>query len=156
MTIMNELYYQLRDWDATSIKKTVVVPNEYKWGKPTLTDLSLIPKLYKWFCENHKSGGFKNKADETSHRQAFILIIVSEYSPATLFDNKRMKKGLRMEIFNLFSLAAPCSISNDLKDAIDQFSLRKEFYEKALLLIKELDKYLTLEGLKEKTNTEEQ
>ncbi len=120
--------------------------------KPTLTEISLIPELYVWFCGIHEIKTCKKKSQEVYRRRLFVYLVVKLYSPAKLYKNRYMVEGVREELLKLLPLKAASSVSNDVIRTLCWFKFNKAFYEDVNSLYTEVNLHIAQKGWIE-TNT---
>ena len=70
----------------------------------TLTDVSLIPQIFKWYRQCAQDHNFGSDCRNNNYKQ-FIFIILFLYSPASLFGGK-IKNDLRTTVADLLHLRA--------------------------------------------------
>jgi hypothetical protein len=85
---------------------------------PILSDKSLIPIIYGWFCES-----IKEKVNVERRRQ-FIFIILYLYSPKSLLGAK-MPSGLRHAIIKSIRIGCNSIISDNTKGLLIRYRVYK-------------------------------
>ena len=73
-------------------QKSRLSEREQELIKPILSDLNIIPVIYKWYCEVVGNCGLPERRAGASFRQKFIFIILFLYSPSTLAGG-RLQRG---------------------------------------------------------------
>ena len=89
---------------------------------PMLTDYSLIPELYKIFCEER--GGLKPGDD----RKVFIFIIQYLYAPRNLF-GCRMPSGLRTALSNVMGIRSHSVLTRSASETLHNYRIYSSFRE---------------------------
>ena len=74
-------------------QKSRLSEREQELTKPILLDLSIIPTIFKWYCEIVGNCGLPERRAGSSFRQKFIFIILFLYSPSALAGGKIAKIG---------------------------------------------------------------
>jgi len=69
--------------------------------KPKLNDVSLIPRLYEWYCQCADKFGFKT--DKNGRKKQFVFIVLIYFSPASIFGGE-VRKELRNAIADIFGI----------------------------------------------------
>ena len=107
----------VREFSAISELKSIreqksrLSEREQELIKPILSDLNIIPVIYKWYCEVVGNCGLPERRAGASFRQKFIFIILFLYSPSTLAGGK-IAKGIRDILAGILGFKAPTGISN--------------------------------------------
>ncbi len=109
-------------------------------SRPILTDLSMIPVIYDWFCElsvesatetvrqvygfflETVSGG----AMSVERRRQFIFVILYLYAPNRLFSGK-MPKGLRRAIARTLGVQSDTVVSDNANDVLKRYEIYKSW-----------------------------
>lgn len=109
-------------------------------SRPILTDLSMIPVIYDWFCElsvesatetvrqvygfflETVSGG----AMSVERRRQFIFVILYLYAPNRLFSGK-MPKGLRRAIARTLGVQSDTVLSDNANDVLKRYEIYKSW-----------------------------
>ena len=108
--------------------------------RPVLTDLSMIPVIYDWFCEltdgsdtetaRQVYGFFFDKviggAMSVEHRRQFIFVILYLYAPNRLFSGK-MPKGLRRAIATTLGVQSDTVLSDNANDVLKRYEIYKSW-----------------------------
>lgn len=78
---------------------------------PTLEDTSLIPKIFKWYCEIKGCYAIPERRKGTSFRQKFVFVVLFLYSPGALVSGN-MARGVRDVLTDTLGFKSPAGISN--------------------------------------------
>lgn len=78
-------------------QKSRLTAREEELMSPILTDMGLVPVIFRWYCGIMGNSGVPERRKAAEFRQKFIFIILFLYSPSTLAGGK-MKIGLRDKI----------------------------------------------------------
>ena len=109
-------------------KKSVLSERESELSRPTLTDYSLIPVIYKWFLQIMSSRQEEIGRQVVFDRLKFIFIILFLYAPGSLAGGK-MPDGLRVSIASTLGEVSPCVISNNKKSASFFYNIYNRYRE---------------------------
>lgn len=93
---------------------------------PLLTDLTLIPEIYRWFSEILSEMPLPPYLQSVTQRKKFIFIILSLYSPSTLAGGK-MLIGLRDKISEATGVYSKSVISDNCADIAFEYKNYKPF-----------------------------
>lgn len=99
---------------------------EARLSRPKLTDLTLIPTLFSWFCEYSGYHGLPEKQVRVKFYQKFIFIILFLYSPGTLA-GKKIAEGIRGVLAEVFGFKSPTGVSNLSVDVVFLYDNYKEY-----------------------------
>ena len=108
--------------------------------RPILTDLSMIPVIYDWFCElseenstdtvRHVYGFFfdtvSGGAMSVERRRQFIFVILYLYAPNRLFSGK-MPKGLRRAMARTLGVQNDTVLSDNANDVLKRYEIYKSW-----------------------------
>lgn len=108
--------------------------------RPVLTDLSMIPVIYDWFCELSDESntdtvrqvyGFfyetvSGVAMSVERRRQFIFVILYLYAPNRLFSGK-MPKGLRRAIARTLGVQSETVLSDNANDVLKRYEIYKSW-----------------------------
>lgn len=126
--IMTERLQQMRDVFAAFIdstqKMTAATIKYNDVFAPKLTDLTLIPKLYDWYCECADSNKFT--ADVNSRKKQFVFVVLILFSPPSIFGGK-IRKSLRNALAFTFGITDGTAIYKMRDKAIAWQSTYKVF-----------------------------
>ena len=87
-------------------QKSRLSEREQELTKPILLDLSIIPTIFKWYCEIVGNCGLPERRAGSSFRQKFIFIILFLYSPSALAGGK-IARGVRDILAGILGFKAP-------------------------------------------------
>lgn len=90
---------------------SILSERERRLIKPILDDTSLIPAMFKWYCEMKGCCGTPEGREGTSFRQKFVFIILFLYSPIALV-NGSIARGIRDVLAETLGFKSPTGISN--------------------------------------------
>lgn len=127
-------------------QKLRLLEREQELSEPKLSDLELIPTIYKWFCELVGNCGLPERRAGLRFRKQFIFIILFLYSPSTLAGGK-VAKGIRDILANILGLKAPTGISNIHKDVTFLYYNCREDRQNIDYLYTEILNRLKIKGL---------
>lgn len=122
----------VKDFSTISELKTIreqksrLSERESELSSPLLSDLDLIPELYKWFAEILLSMDFPACLESVTQRKKFLFIILFLYSPSTLAGGK-MLYGLRDKLCEVTNIASKSTISDNCADVVFMYQNYKNF-----------------------------
>ncbi|MCD8261767.1 MAG: hypothetical protein LUD15_09975 [Bacteroides sp.] len=105
----------------------------------TLTDFTLIKKLYEWFNE------IVEERDAESRRK-FIFIVLYLYSPTALVGNKT-RRGVREELTRVLDECTATRISHHCAEVALHYRCYKSFRTEMEQILKELLDKMTISGI---------
>ena len=111
----------------------------------TLTDLSLIPNIYKWYRECANKNQFSSDRRNNNYKQ-FICIILLLYSPASLFGGK-IRNDLRVSIADLLHLRANTIVYHMRDRVIVWIGTYKTFADEVAIAYEDVMMHLQLSNL---------
>jgi hypothetical protein len=100
--------------------------------KPEFTDISLIPKLFTYFCDHNNISSINSKVlSKTEYvylRFVFTAIIIKLYNPELICDYPplAMKRQLRKELSKLFNIH-PSWVSQKVRVVCFHLKIYEEF-----------------------------
>ncbi len=127
-----------------------------RYSSPVLTDLSMVPVVYEWFCEvcegrgrewTLEDGGGRERTGEDSmgggwggscldwrwgvvhsveRRRQFLFIILYLYAPVRLFSGK-MPKGLRQAVARVLGVQSGTVLSDNANDVLKRYEIYKSW-----------------------------
>lgn len=106
-----EAFAQIKQLNEIHQEQETLAKREKELSTPKLTDLELIPTIFKWFCELLKENKSKKKDYQTEKYQKFIFIILFLYTPNTLAGGK-IRRGVRDKLAEVLGYKSPTAISN--------------------------------------------
>ena len=127
-------------------QKSRLSEREQELIKPILSDLYIIPVIYKWYCEVVGNCGLPERRAGASFRQKFIFIILFLYSPSTLAGGK-IAKGIRDILAGILGFKAPTGISNLCVDVMFYYNNYKDYRADIDYLYTEIINRLRFKGL---------
>lgn len=109
-------------------------------SRPVLTDLSMVPVIYDWFCELSDERGTDTArqvygfffdtviggALPVERRRQFIFVILYLYAPNRLFSGK-MPKGLRRAIARTLGVQSDTVLSDNANDVLKRYEIYKSW-----------------------------
>lgn len=107
-------------------QKSRLSERESELASPQLSDLNLIPEIYKWFCEINNAGLFAKRNESSHQRKKFIFIILFLYAPSVLAGG-RMPIGLRDIIAEACGVTDLSFISHNVDTVVFMFQNYKDF-----------------------------
>lgn len=116
--------YEIRDIRR---QKSSLTERENELMKPILTDMELVPAIFRWFCEINGNNGVPERRKGAEFRQKFIFIILFLYSPSALAGGK-MKRGLRNKITEVIG-GTGTLISHSYSDLMFRYQMYKHYRE---------------------------
>jgi len=108
---------------------------------PLLTDYTLLPDIYKMFCELSGATEIKSVDD----RKMFIFIVQYLYAPRNLFGCK-MPKDLRKEIASVLGMNAMSTVSDNGRNNLFNYQVYTQFRTKVNVIFEEVVSRLRSEG----------
>lgn len=127
-------------------QKSRISERESELSVPKLTDLELIPEIYKWFCELVGNCGASERRAGVRFRKQFIYIIMFLYSPSTLAGGK-ITTGLRDILARLLGFKSPTGVSNLCADVTFYYNNYKDYRADIEYLYTEIVNRLRFKGL---------
>ncbi len=109
-------------------QKSNLSEREQELARPMLTELDLIPTLFRWYCELKGHCGMPQRRAGTRFRQKFIFIILFLYSPGTLAGGK-IAKGVRDVLTQVLGFRSPTAVSNLCADVMFYYTNYKDYRE---------------------------
>lgn len=107
-------------------QKSRLSERESELSAPLLSDLELIPEIYKWFAEILSNMAFPPRLESVTQRKKFLFIILFLYSPSTLAGGK-MLCGLRDKLCEVTNIASKSTISDNCADVVFMYQNYKNF-----------------------------
>lgn len=142
----------VKDFSTISELKTIreqksrLSERESELSSPMLSDLELIPDIYKWFAEILAGMDFPPHLESVTQRKKFLFIILFLYCP-TVLAGGRMPHGMRKALEDVFSNISPCRISNNIEDVTFSYQIYKDFRKDVDYLYTEILNRLRVKGL---------
>ncbi len=108
--------------------------------RPVLTDHSLLPVVYDWFCELsslHESESVRQVYGlfpdaviggglSVERRRQFIFVVLYLYAPSRLFSGK-MPRGLRRAIARTLGVQSDTVLSDNANDVLKRYEIYKSW-----------------------------
>lgn len=143
---MNDYLEKTRKMESIREEKARIMAKKSELCTPKLTDFEYVPMMYEWFGE--LSGKRKESKGKTKIELAKVFLVVALlfYSPAKLAGRK-MTKGLRNVLAQLFSLNAPTAVSNYCAVTLVCYNYYKSFQKEVDYFYKEILARLEAEGI---------
>lgn len=122
----------VKDFSTISELKTIreqksrLSERESELSAPLLTDLELIPEIYRWFAEILAGMDFPPCLESVTQRKKFLFIILFLYSPSTLAGGK-MLCGLRDKLCEVTNITSKSTISDNCADVVFMYQNYKNF-----------------------------
>lgn len=122
----------VKDFSTISELKTIreqksrLSERENELSAPLLSDLELIPELYKWFADILANMDFPPNLESVTQRKKFLFIILFLYSPSTLAGGK-MLCGLRDKLCEVTNITSKSTISDNCADVVFMYQNYKAF-----------------------------
>lgn len=110
---------------------------EKELTEPMLTDLDMIPVLYRWFTEIIAKRDCPPRPESVTQRKKFLYIVLSLYSPSALAGGK-MKSGLREKVGEVWGLHGKSAVSDNLKNLVFHCQIYDEFKQDIEYIYKEI------------------
>ena len=107
-------------------QKSRLSERENELSTPALTDLSLIPKIYEWFCEIVAERDCPPNPRSVTQRKKFLFIILFLFAPSVLAGG-RLPNGIRTELAKVFPHVSPSSISHNIDNVLFLYQNYKDF-----------------------------
>ena len=107
-------------------QKSRLSERENELSTPALTDLSLIPKIYEWFCEIVAERDCPPNPRSVTQRKTFLFIILFLFAPSVLAGG-RLPNGIRTELAKVFPHVSPSSISHNIDNVLFLYQNYKDF-----------------------------
>lgn len=107
-------------------QKSRLSERENELSTPALTDLSLIPKIYEWFCEIVAERDCPPNPRSVTQRKKFLFIILFLFAPSVLAGG-RLPNGIRTELAKVFPHLSPSSISHNIEGVVFLYQNYKDF-----------------------------
>lgn len=107
-------------------QKSRLSERENELSTPTLTDLSLIPKIYEWFCDIVAERDCPPNPGSVTQRKKFLFIILFLFAPSVLAGG-RLPNGIRTELAKVFPHVSPSSISHNIDNVLFLYQNYKDF-----------------------------
>ncbi|OUP37284.1 hypothetical protein [Bacteroides sp. An19] len=108
-------------------QKSRLTAREEELMSPILTDMELVPVIFRWYCGIVGNSGVPERRKAAEFRQKFIFIILFLYSPSTLAGGK-MKIGLRDKITEVTG-GTGTLISHSYTDLMFRYQMYKGYRE---------------------------
>lgn len=144
---MTEILQQMRDVFAAFMESTqrmTAATLEYSAVfAPRLTDLTLIPKLYDWYCAYAEENKFT--ADLNSRKKQFVFVVLMLFSPPSIFGGK-IRKALRNAIAHTFGISDGTAIYKMRDKAVAWQSTYKTFADEIDKAYQHIDALLSDNG----------
>lgn len=112
---------------------------------PTVTDISLVNKIYDIFWEILEERNCPPRRGSIMQRKKFFFVIISLYCPS-YFIGSKMPKGLRRELSTLFKYNGPSTVSDLCHSIVDQYVIYKDLRQDVNALIEGITDRLKNEG----------
>jgi len=125
-------------------QQKLLAKREKEVAAPRLTNLDLIPEIYRYFCQLCPHEGERRQS--VRQRKLFIFVILMLYSPAAMVGGK-MPHGLRERLGDALNITARSTISNNHSDLSFLYQTYNDFREEADNLYFEVEKHLISTGL---------
>ena len=127
-------------------QKSRLTDRENELASPELKDLSLIPKIYRWFKGILAGRDCPPNPESVTQRKKFLFIVLFLFTPSTLAGG-RLPNGIRAELARIFPDVSPCVISNNIADILFIYQNYKDFRQDIDYLYTEIVKRLQNKGL---------
>lgn len=127
-------------------QKSRLSEREQELVKPILSDLNIIPIIFKWYCEIVGNCGLSQRRASSCFRQKFIFIILFLYSPSTLAGGK-IVKGIRDILARILGFKSPTGISNLYVNVMFNYNNYKDYRTDINYLYTEIINRLKFKGL---------
>lgn len=99
---------------------------EAELSRSTLSDLDLIPLLYKWYGEIQTNRKHPVKEGTVKFKKQFLYVILFLYTPITLAGGV-MGRGIRNTLSRIFGFRSPTYVSNLCNGAVMEYLHYKDF-----------------------------
>lgn len=137
----------LTELEQISANKINCLREEARLTTALLTNVNHIPVIYKWFCELKEEQSERVKESRSNMNKQFIFIINFLYSPASLVEGKRVKKGVRQKLSKVFDYKSPSAVSNLSIDLLFLYKKYADFADEVNRCYAEILKRLEENGI---------
>lgn len=120
------MFSEIAEIKSIREQKSRLSEREKELTKPVLTDLSMIPTLYKWFAEIISNRNCSGRREGVTQRKKFIFIVLALYSPSALAGGK-MAFGLRECLARVLEVKAVSAISDNVANVEFIYQHYKDF-----------------------------
>lgn len=127
-------------------QKSRLSERENELSTPIVVDLTVIPVIYKCFCEIQGNKNCPGRNESAHLRKKFIFIILFLYAPSVLAGG-RMPNGLRDEIAEAINLKDITFISHNVEAVVFMYNNYKDFRKDIEYLYIEIINRLKVKGL---------
>lgn len=141
-------FSSIAELKAIREQKSRLTERERELSAPVLTDLSLIPEVYRWFREIQTERDCPPNPESVTQRKKFLFIVLFLFSPSVLAGG-RLPNGIRTELAKVFPGLHPCVISNNISDVVFLYQNYKDFRQDIDSLYTEIVKRLRTNELNE-------
>lgn len=125
-------------------QKSKLTERENELMAPVLTDMELVPVIFRWFCEIKGGSGVPERRKGAEFRQKFIFIILFLYSPSALAGGK-MRIGLRNKITEVIG-GTGTLISHSYSGLMFRYQMYKRYREEIDSIYDEITRRLRDRG----------
>jgi hypothetical protein len=134
---VNNMFQKIEELKQVRKEKWEMEEKAKRLLTPILKDISLIPKLYRWYEEIVVGKNHSSVMENAYNRKKFFFIILFLYSPGTLLGDK-MPSGLRNKLAKCVKLRSVSSVSNCCTGILFLYERYSDFREETNEVYREI------------------